>query len=93
MSRVGVALVLHLKDREQPIYGDVTGELDGEDTFDFEVWGGPVLTIELSNVKSAIAPDLGFKEYREVCARQRVVFAAEKQVAPLGGGIGGFFND
>lgn len=78
LSRVGVSLVLHIKDREQPLYGDVATPLGPDGKFGFEVWGVlHVITIALSNVRSATSAEVGFAEYRSIRSRQRESFAAE----------------
>lgn len=83
LARVGVSLVLHLKDRSEPLYGDVATSLQPDASFGFTVWG--VLgtqTLSMHDVRSATSPDLGFKEYREIRRRQREAFEAERATEP-----------
>ena len=84
-SRAGVSFVLHLKDRERPLYGDVARAFrESDQTFDLDVWGVGLRTFAIENVRSASAPDLTRAEYIAIRARQAADEPAREERATPG---------
>lgn len=74
-SRVGVQLVLGLKGRKEPLYGEITRPLrPGGDSVGFRLWGSGTLNLKVSDVRTAVAPDLTHAAFREIRERQAQEF-------------------
>ncbi len=83
LARIGVSLVLHLRDRKQPIYVDVVAPLRFGRVV-VRPWGCYAdMTIDLENIRSATTPDIGYREYRRIRSVQRDAEQAEQAIVQL----------